>query len=191
MSAVPSIPLPDATEVAALGPERVVQIMRMQAMAMDALKLQVAELQRQLDWFKRQIFGTKSERFVPDAQQLYLGQVLDEMPPQAASPQPEQTVPAHKRRKAQNDFAEDHAGAFFDAAKVPVETITLPSLEAQGLAPEQYEVIGEKIRATVWPSVRAAMWCSRTCAPSSSGSTRKPCTAPRRPQACSKAVVPT
>ena len=145
MSAVPSIPLPDATEVAALGPERVVQIMRMQAMAMDALKLQVAELQRQLDWFKRQIFGTKSERFVPDAQQLYLGQVLDEMPPQAASPQPEQTVPAHKRRKAQNDFAEDHAGAFFDAAKVPVETITLPSLEAQGLAPEQYEVIGEKI----------------------------------------------
>ena len=146
--------------MAALGPERVVQIMRMQAMAMDALKLQVAELQRQLDWFKRQIFGTKSERFVPDAQQLYLGQVLDEMPPQAASPQPEQTVPPHKRRKAQSDFAEDHAGAFFDASKVPVETITCPALRRRGSPPSSMRLSARR-SATVWPSVRAAMWFKR------------------------------
>ena len=146
--------------MAALGPERVVQIMRMQAMAMDALKLQVAELQRQLDWFKRQIFGTKSERIIPDAQQLHLGQVLGEMPPQAASPQPEQTVPPHKRRKAQSDFAEDHAGAFFDASKVPVETITCPALRRRGSPPSSMRLSARR-SATVWPSVRAAMWFKR------------------------------
>lgn len=47
-----------------------------------ALSQQVAALQHQLDWFKRQLFGSKSERIVPpDPQQLHLGAVL---PPPAA-----------------------------------------------------------------------------------------------------------
>ena len=55
-------------------------------------------------------------------------------------------VAAHTRRSSLSDFAEDGAGApFFDETKVPVEIIQVQSTEAQGLAPEQYEVIGEKV----------------------------------------------
>ena len=56
--------IPDAAEVAALDPHRVVQMLRSQAEQIEALRAQ-------LDWFKRQLFGQKSERYAaqPDAQQ--------------------------------------------------------------------------------------------------------------------------
>ncbi|MDM9654099.1 IS66 family transposase [Pseudomonas wenzhouensis] len=108
------------------------------------LRDQVAALKHQLDWFKRQLFGAKSERFVPEVnpQQLHLGEAL---PIPDATPEQRQRVPAHTRRVAQTDLAQGEAGLpFFDETKVPVETITLPSPEAEALLPEQYEVIGEK-----------------------------------------------
>ena len=41
----------------------------------------VAHLQRQLDWFKRQLFGTKSERFIDlNPLQMNLGEALP-LPP--------------------------------------------------------------------------------------------------------------
>jgi transposase len=134
-------PAPDAAHVAALGAERVAQMLHAQAVTIEQLK-------RQLEWFKRQLFGSKSERFAPepDARQMHLGEVLGE---QLAVPEAplagEQQVPAHKRRKVRSDFTDD-AGAipFFDEAKVPVQTIELPAPEAKDLAPDQYEVIGSK-----------------------------------------------
>ena len=133
--------VPDAAEVAALGVERVAQMLRDQAVTIQQLK-------RQLEWFKRQLFGRKSERFAPElaAQQMHLGQLLGEELPVPEAPQAgEQQVPAHKRRKVRSDFTDD-AGAvpFFDEAKVPVQTIELPAPEARDLAPEQYQVIGSK-----------------------------------------------
>ncbi|EQD75831.1 transposase, partial [mine drainage metagenome] len=80
-------------------------------------------LKHQLDWFKRQLFGQKSERFapLPDPTQLHLG----EMMPLPATPaaEPQRAVPAHTRRIAQRDLAADsEAVPFFDEARVPVET---------------------------------------------------------------------
>ena len=108
------------------------------------LRDQVAALQHQLDWFKRQLFGAKSERFVPEVnpQQLHLGEAL---PIPEGIAQEQQSVPAHTRRVAKSDLAQDaHSVPFFDETKVPVETITLPSPEAEGLPADAYRVIGEK-----------------------------------------------
>jgi hypothetical protein len=47
----------------------------------DALQEQVQSLQGQLDWFKRQLFGRKSEkRLIDNPDQLGLAEVLGEMP---------------------------------------------------------------------------------------------------------------
>lgn len=112
------------------------------------LRRQVAELKRQLDWFKRQLFGRKSERFAstPDPQQMHLGQLLDEeLPVPGERPAADHRVPAHTRRRPRSDMADDGACAsFFDAAKVPVQTIVVPNPEAQGLSSDEFEVIGEK-----------------------------------------------
>ena len=113
------------------------------------LRGQVAELKRQLEWFKRQLFGRKSERFapLPDPQQMHLGQLLGEdLPVAAEQPESGQRVPAHTRRKPRSDMEGDSgcAASFFDAEKVPVQTIVVANPEAQGLSPDQYEVIGEK-----------------------------------------------
>ena len=60
----------------------------------------VAQLQHQLDWFKRQLFGSKSERFIaPDPLQMHLGEALPL--PSAPSPR-EKTIPAHTRKVAQS-----------------------------------------------------------------------------------------
>ena len=58
---------------------------------------QIAGLKRQLDWFRRQIFGQKSERFVPEPSplQMYLGEV----PALPDVPVPTKTIAAHTRRK--------------------------------------------------------------------------------------------
>lgn len=97
------------------------------------LRDQVAALKHQLDRFKRQLFGTKSERFVPEVnpQQLHLGEAL---PIPDATPEQRQRVPAHTRRVAKTDLAQDEPSQpFFDETKVPVETVTLPSPEAEAL----------------------------------------------------------
>lgn len=134
--------VPDAIAVAALGPAKIAQMLQSQA-------AQIEELKRQIEWFKRQIFGNKRERFVPqvDAQQMHLGQLLGDLAQPGDQSETTQIVPAHKRRRAVSDFSDEGAAAatFFDEAKVPVQVIEVPNPEAQGLAPEQYEVIGEKV----------------------------------------------
>jgi hypothetical protein len=57
----------------------------------------IQELEEQLRWFKKQLFGRKSERRILDnpASQLCLGEVLDE----STTPAPEETVRSYSRRK--------------------------------------------------------------------------------------------
>jgi len=133
-----------AQAVASMPAQRVAQLLQAKAQT-------IADLQRQVDWFRRQIFGQKSERYLgePEPLQMHLGQLLGETPAvvEPAQPAPAASiVPAHRRRKPGRDFA-DTAGSvpFFDESKVPVHTIELKSPEAQGLTPEQYEVIGQKV----------------------------------------------
>ncbi len=97
------------------------------------------ELQQQLDWLKRQLFGSKSERHIPlnDSRQLTLG----EMGSLATAPSPEIEVPAHKRTKAHAN-ADDEGSLKFDDS-VPVEKTELPpDIPADQL--DDYERIGEK-----------------------------------------------
>jgi transposase len=107
----------------------------------------VQSLQAQLEWFQRQTFGTKSERLrvLENAQQLALGEVL--APPLETVPAKERLVAAHTRRESQKDAAVGEADSvpFFDEARVPVETIELPDPQTEGLSPDDYEVISQKV----------------------------------------------
>ncbi|MEN9544836.1 MAG: hypothetical protein RLZZ598_1669 [Pseudomonadota bacterium] len=133
--------VPDAAEVAALDPQQVASMMLGQALMIEAL-------QRQIEWFRRQLFGSKSERFPPqpDPQQMHLGQLLgQELPVPPPDSVGQQRVPSHTRRKPRSDNVFDGESApFFDESKVPVQTIQVPNPEARSLKPDQYEVIGEK-----------------------------------------------
>jgi len=133
--------LPSEAEMAAYSPAQFITLVQ-------TLTATIQSLQGQLDWFQRQMFGTKSERLrvLENAQQLALGEVLVEAPSQAA-PAKERLVAAHKRRERQKDAAVGEADSvpFFDEARVPVQTIELPDPQVQGLSPEEYEVIGQKV----------------------------------------------
>jgi transposase len=104
----------------------------------------ITALTHQLDWFKRQVFGNKSERFAPelDPTQLHLGAAL---PIPTTLPESRKSVPAHTRRVPTTDLASAEAVPFFDESRVPVETITVIDTTTKALAPETFEVIGEKV----------------------------------------------
>ncbi len=141
--AVPT-PLPSTAQIAALSPVQIVDLLQTQAAMIETLNQQIERFTHQLDWFKRQLFGQKSERFVPTAnpQQMHLGEAL---PIPEDLPESRKTVPAHTRRIPTRDLARDaDAVPFFDEARVPVEIIAVPNPDTEGLSPEQFEVIGEK-----------------------------------------------
>lgn len=128
----------DADELAALNSAQLVELCRTQAQIIESL-------QQQLDWFKRQLFGAKSERVIPlpNAQQLHLADVVVTVPAQFER---QRTVAAHSRRVPTTDCAADtESQPFFDESRVPVETVSLPVAEIEGLATDQFEVIGEKV----------------------------------------------
>jgi transposase len=107
----------------------------------------VSDLSRQVEWFKRQLFGQKSERRLADADptQGSLGQNFDEIPADRPANK-KRAVAAHEREQQPKTPAagSEDAQPFFDEAKVPVERIEVPNAEVAGLGPEQYEVVGEK-----------------------------------------------
>jgi transposase len=141
--------IPDVAELAAMDMQHVAQLLRSQAASNDALRSQIEALRAQIEWFKRQVFGQKSERHaaLPDAQQMHLGEL---MPAVVGAPAAEQDVPAHKRRRCRSDFTDDATSVpLFDQARVPVVIIEVPNPEVQGLSAEQfaqqYEVVGQKV----------------------------------------------
>jgi transposase len=120
-------------EAAAFRPQQIVDLSR-----------ELAAAKHQLDWFRRQLFGQKSERRILEggSGQMSLGEVVDQG--EAAAP-PARFVAAHTRRPATKkpDTGEDSV-PFFDESRVPVEVIELAAPEAEGLAPQDFEVIGHK-----------------------------------------------
>lgn len=123
---------------------QVVALMQQQAQTIDSQAQRIGSLQQQLDWFKRQLFGSKSERVIalPNAQQLNLMEIVAAAPPPSDR---RKTVAAHTRRLPTRDAAADgEALPFFDESRVPVETIRLPVTALEGLSTDQVEVIGEK-----------------------------------------------
>ncbi len=103
------------------------------------------ELKRQLDWHKRQLFGSKSEkRIEPNPHQLFLGE--DFQPTQADVDQRVKETVTYVRGKGPKIRPEDcvsDTGLRFDDS-VPVKTIRLPVLGLEGLSPDDYEIIDIK-----------------------------------------------
>ncbi len=112
-----------------------------------SLTATIQSLQHRLEWFERNLFGTKSERLrlLENEKQLALGEVL--APPDREAPAQERVVAAHTRRVRQRDAAaeETESVPFFDESRVPIETIELPVPELQGVDASEFEVIGEKL----------------------------------------------
>lgn len=124
-----------------LAPSEIAQLLRDNA----DLQEQIASIKSQLDWFKRQLFGQKSEKL----SELDTS-VIDDMfagPNQAKSAEPKQeetiTVPEHNRKKKKTKGTPDDSGLRF-GPDVPVQEIEIPcsALEAD---PDGYEVIGTKV----------------------------------------------
>lgn len=111
-----------------------------------ALSAQVSELVHRLSWFEKQLFGQKSERrlvYAPGQQQLSLQQ------PEQSGTAPEvrpTLVDAHTRApRKPRDADRDDSELFFDPTKVPVQEIVLADPQTEGLSPEHYEVISQKV----------------------------------------------
>jgi len=92
---------------------------------------QIATLQEQLNWFKRQLFGTKSERIVNNLNEAQLS--IPGCDNLEVTPQKElQTVPAHQRRKP-NRNGQD---AIDLPPDLPVETTVLDLPEKEKVCKE-------------------------------------------------------
>jgi len=82
------------------------------------------ELSRQVEWFKQQLFGSKSERRAidPEGRQLWLGEAQGERRPTA---EPAVTVAEHQRRRRRTPEEEPDEGELRFDESVPVEEIRL------------------------------------------------------------------
>ena len=110
-----------------------------------ALESRVVELERQLAWFKNQMFGEKSERRLVDINpdQLPLQGLLGDVP--KPLPVVTETI-TYERGKAQKQRGSDcvtDSGLRFDDT-VPVEVIEVEAPELKGADADQYEVISIK-----------------------------------------------
>jgi hypothetical protein len=145
MQNVASAPSSSTPEVSTMSGAELQTLVQAQALTISNQGEQIEALKHQLDWFRRQVFGQKSERFAPepDPTQMHLGEVL---PVPTSTPETVKTIAAHTRRVTQKDGAESGEELkFFDESKLPVESIMLLHEEAQALSSEEFELIGEKI----------------------------------------------
>jgi len=98
------------------------------------------DLRRQVEWFKRQMFGSKSERRMvmdPEGRQMWLGEAQAEA---SRDPEPGVTVAAYHRRRTPSDEPDESALRFDES--VPVEEIRLAP---PGGMDDGAVVIGEKV----------------------------------------------
>ena len=140
--------MPLAAPAAALGPDEIRGLLaerQQHLQRLAALEAQNADLARQVAWFKRQLFGRKSERRLlePDPRQLPLAGMLTAVD---APPPPTETVKAYQRRSgpAPAEATPDESGLRFDSS-VPVAVIEVPNPALAGLSAAEYEVVGEEV----------------------------------------------
>ena len=107
-----------------------------------SLEERTEDLERQLEWFRRQIFGKKSEKLsLPHPKQLALG----EYKPVETLPEPSVTIKSYERKKRNGiEFVDEKSLLKFDK-RVPVEEKELQHPEIKDLKPDEYEVIGEEV----------------------------------------------
>ena len=147
MNSTGSARILNADEAAALAPAQVVELSRELVTTNEqlaAMQEQLAGLQHQLDWFKRQVFGQKSEKRIVagDDAQMSLGELFATLPETEQAPSSE--VAGHRRRQRADPAESGEPLSFFDESRVPVETIELSAPEIEGLDESEYETIGHK-----------------------------------------------
>ena len=102
------------------------------------------ELEQQLDWFRKQLFGRKSEKrlFPEDPRQLSLGEFFEDLLPQAT-----ETVKSYQRRttKGLSETGEASESLLRFDSTVPVQTIEILPDEVKDLPESAYEVVAEKV----------------------------------------------
>ena len=106
----------------------------------DELVKYAIQLEQRIAWFVRQVFGQKSERLLPqDPRQSTLFDVPETPPAEAAS------VKSYERSTRTNptDTSTERSIRFDDS--VPVDEEIVYPKEVEGLPPEAFEVIGEKV----------------------------------------------
>ena len=111
------------------------------------MREQVQILQRQLDWFKKQLFGPKSEKQVVDLPgQDSLFQPEEAPRPEQPADEEKRTIKAYQRgtgKKQRDDDCLNDTGLRFTAG-VPVEVIEHLPPELTGPDADQYDIIGTK-----------------------------------------------
>ena len=113
--------------------------------ALEQLQGQYDALKYELDWFKRQLFGSKSEKRLDldDEAQLNLLAGLGIEKPPSRDDVPSETVSYERRAKAR-DAAVTQSGLRF-GPEVPVKTIEVTDPAIEAIPQAQREVIGEKV----------------------------------------------
>ena len=122
-------------------PERIVELEQENAQ----LVAELASVNHQLDWFKRQLFGEKSEKRldIDPAIQNSLFAQLDIDPPPQKMPETETITYSRKKKKTRDGAVNDSGLRFSD--DVPREVFVLKDPEMEALDSDQYDVIGEKV----------------------------------------------
>ena len=137
--------MPNPAPLAALRTENADLAARLGSLttAHKALKADYAALKHQLDWFRRQLFGRRSEKHVPfdPAEQASLFEALGvEL---ATAPVPVEEISYRRRKKRRGDAA-TQTGLRFDAS-VPVTTIEVKDPAVEAIPEAERERIGEKV----------------------------------------------
>lgn len=124
----------------------------------------IRQLTHQLDWFKKQLFGPKSEKQVydiPEQDSLFRS---DEAPlPEKPADEEKRTIKAYQRgtgKKQRDDDCLNDTGLRF-TADVPVEVIEQLPPELTGPEADQYDIIG--IKTTYRLAQRASSYVVLKC----------------------------
>ena len=136
-----------ASQIAALEHEnaRLSRALEQSNAALAELQADYQVLKQQLEWFKRQLFGEKSEKRLdidPVEQGNLLGALGVEEP--SGEPHSATTTVTYERRNKVRDGAVNDSGLRFDGS-VPVKTIEVNDPAVQGIPESLREVIGEKV----------------------------------------------
>ena len=113
---------------------------------MASLEAEVQSLKAQLDWFKKQLFGQKSEKRLVDANphQASLLAGLETKISTQPEPATEEITYTRRKGKQRDKDCVTEQGLRFDDS-VPVERIALPAPGLNSQNQHEYEIIGEKI----------------------------------------------
>ena len=148
----------ESIDYTALPVDQLVALLRQRDQQTAALAQQFQSLQQQLDWFKRQLFGQKSEKrnFEDNPYQTTIAELLKDVPEIPENTEENQTV-SYERGKAKKnvlDNAQNDCGLRFDDS-VPVEEIHVEAPELKGCNSDDYTVIDHKtiFRLAQKPSV--------------------------------------